>query len=311
MTPTDKINLEKLAEYAGGELEKSFSTPPGLFTSPDIHAKELEQIFAKDWLCPGMAAEIPNAGDYLTFDIGDQPVIIVRDRDMTIRTLSNVCRHRMMILLEGRGNRKTITCPYHAWTYDLKGGWLRGAAHMEKSYDFDKKKYCLPSYRTEIWNGWIYVTQNPDATPIAELLAPLHDIVDRYQMAGYIPVVHQDHEWDTNWKLLCENFMEGYHLPIAHKATVGAWFPVEETWFDAQVYEGFTYQTFSKKGDDVKYGNAHPDNSRLEGAWRHTSVLPNVYPTHMYVLAPDHLWYLSLRPNGVGKVKVRFGVAFW
>jgi phenylpropionate dioxygenase-like ring-hydroxylating dioxygenase large terminal subunit len=127
-------------------------------------------------------------------------------------------------------------------------------------------------------------------------------------MQGYIPVVQQDHVWNTNWKLLNENFMEGYHLPVAHKATVGAWFPVGDTEFPVEVFDSFTYQTFVKD-ENAKYGRAHPSNTQLEGKWRYTSILPTVFPSHMYVLAPDHLWYLSLRPAGVGQVQLRFGVA--
>jgi hypothetical protein len=83
---------------------------------------------------------------------------------------------------------------------------------------------------------------------------------------------------------------------------------VEDTEFPTETYNAFTYQTFTKD-ENAKYGRAHPLNTRLEGRWRNTSVLPTIYPTHMYVLAPDHLWYLSLRSEGVGKVHLRFGVA--
>ncbi|MDO8354175.1 MAG: SRPBCC family protein, partial [Aestuariivirga sp.] len=112
----------------------------------------------------------------------------------------------------------------------------------------------------------------------------------------------------TNWKLLNENFMEGYHLPVAHKATVGAWFPIGDTEFPVEVFDNFTYQTFVKD-ENAKYGRAHPSNTRIEGKWRYTSILPTIFPSHMYVLAPDHLWYLSLRPFGVSQVQLRFGVA--
>ncbi len=93
---------------------------------------------------------------------------------------------------------------------------------MEKSNGFDKKNTCLPKIRTEIWNGWIYVTLNPTAMSVSDALLPLHDVVQRYGMEKYVPVLSENHVWKTNWKLLTENFMEGYHLPIAHKATVGA-----------------------------------------------------------------------------------------
>ena len=91
---------------------------------------------------------------------------------------------------------------------------------MEKSQSFSKQDFCLPEIRTEIWNGWIYITINQDAAPVAELLAPINDLVAQFRMDRYIPCETQNHVWQTNWKLLTENFMEGYHLPVAHKATV-------------------------------------------------------------------------------------------
>ena len=306
-TPSCEQLLDELRTIASSKLQDASSMPPALYWNEGVAEREDEAIWRQDWVCPGLAAEIPETGDYLTYTIAGEAIFCVRDKKGDIRTYSNVCRHRMMQLVEGQGTKKRIICPYHAWTYGLDGK-LIGAGHMEKSSQFDKAKMCLPEIRTEIWNGWIYVTLNPDAPPLSETLSPLHEVVDRYNMTDYIPVVSQNHIWDTNWKLLTENFMEGYHLPVAHKATVGAWFPVEDTVFPEQVFDNFTYQTYSKD-ETAKYGQAHADNTRLEGHWRHTSILPTVFPSHMYVLAPDHLWYLSLRPKGVGQVDVRFGVA--
>lgn len=299
--------LDGLAAVAASPLAKATTIPPGLYRSEEIHQLELDRIFRKEWLCPGLAADIPKPGDYLTFSIGDQPIFTMRGKDGKVRSFANVCLHRMMILLEGSGSCGRIVCPYHAWTYDTQGQVI-GAGHMEKSAGFDRKELSLPEIRTEIWQGWIYVTLNPIAPSIATLLAPLLPVVERYRMEGYVPVVQQDHVWNTNWKLLNENFMEGYHLPVAHKATVGAWFPVQDTEFPAEVADAFTYQTFTKD-ENATYGRAHKDNKRLDGRWRFTSILPTIYPTHMYVLAPDHFWYLSLRPKGVGQVQLRFGIA--
>ncbi len=304
---SETVLLDELAAIADGPLDNATCSPAALYWDEAIAEREEELVFRKDWVCPGLAAEIPEPGNYLTFSVAGEPIFCVRDKAGTIRTYANVCRHRMMKLLSGNGTTRRVVCPYHAWTYDLDGR-LIGAGHMEKSTEFDKKKICLPEIRTEIWNGWIYVTLNPDAVPVAEALGPLEEVVSRYGMEHYVPVVQQDHVWKTNWKLLTENFMEGYHLPIAHKATVGAWFPVEETHFPSDVFDAFTYQTFQKAGD-ATYGQAHPDNKILKDEWRTTSILPTVFPAHMYVLAPDHLWYLTLRPKGVGEVEVRFGVA--
>ena len=299
--------LAHLGNIASGALEDATGAEPALYWNEDVAAAENSNIFRKDWVCPGLAAEIPNTGDYMTYTVAGEPIYCIRDKSGEVKTYSNVCRHRMMQLLEGRGTTSRVVCPYHAWTYDLNGQ-LIGAGHMEKSQGFNKKEICLPEIRTEIWNGWIYVTLNADAPSVSDALAPLNDVVSRYGMENYVPVVCEEHVWKTNWKLLTENFMEGYHLPVAHKATVGAWFALNETVFPEEVNENFTYQTFVKTGNAI-YGQAHPDNTALEGDWRNTSVLPTVFPSHMYVLAPDHLWYLTLRPRGVGEVDIRFGVA--
>lgn len=297
----------QLRGLADRPREAASSMPPSIYRDEGFASLEKEKIFRRDWVCPGLAAEIPTAGDYLTFTVADEPVFCVRDSNGAVRTYANVCRHRMMKLVSGKGSSGRIVCPYHAWTYNLDGN-LIGAAHMKQSTGFDKSKICLPEIRTEIWQGWIYITLNPDAAPVKDLLAPLEKVVERYRMNTYVPVVHKEHVWQTNWKLLTENFMEGYHLPVAHKATVGAWFPTKETTFPKIVSENFTYQTFAKS-EAATYGRAHVSNKHLKGKWRHTSVLPTVFPCHMYVLAPDHLWYLSLRPKGVGEVDIRFGVA--
>lgn len=299
--------LVDLAAIASTKLEHATNMPPNLCRDRGIAHLEHENIWKQDWVCPGLAADIPESGDYLSYSIADEAIYCIRDDNNEIHTYSNVCRHRMMQLVEGRGNSQRITCPYHAWTYDIKGK-LVVAGQMQQSKLFEKSKICLPEFRTEIWNGWIYVTLNNDATSIKELLAPLDDQVTRFDMEKYIPVVSQDHTWHTNWKLLTENFMEGYHLPVAHKETVGAWVGLKDTVFPDNVHEAFTFQTFTKAGDAL-FGRAHPDNITLKDEWRYTSVMPTVFPAHMYVCAPDHLWYLSLRPRGIGQVDVRFGVA--
>jgi choline monooxygenase len=307
--PDVKRALKTLATVAASPFSQADTIPPMLYSSEDVHQLEKERIFAKEWVCPGLAADLPNPGDYITFSINDQPVLTLRGEDGVVRSFSNVCLHRMMPLVEGRGScGRKLVCPYHAWTYDPQGKVI-GAGHMGgRDPAFDKKQYRLPEIRTEIWEGWVYVTLNPDAPSVASLLAPLLPVVKNYGMESYIPVIHQDHTWATNWKLLNENFMEGYHLPVAHKATVGAWFPVEDTVFPEAVHDAFTYQTFTKD-ENARYGRAHPSNTRLQGSERFTSILPTIFPTHMYVLAPDHLWYLSLRPEGTGHVHLRFGIA--
>jgi len=289
-------------------LAKARVMPRQVYLSEKFLAREEEKIFHQEWLCAGREDDIPEVGDFITYQIGRQPIIVVRLSNQSIHAMANVCRHRMMRLVEGRGNAKRFACPYHGWTYRIDGQ-LISAPHMECTAGFDKKQVTLPTIRCETWGGWIYVTLNSKSESVADRLHALEPVVAKYRMERYVGIFSEDREWNTNWKLLCENFMEGYHLPVAHRSTVGNNFPVQDTIFDSRgAFDGFTYQCFTKP-DDLLIGVAHPRNRKLRGDWRRTSVMPTVFPSHMYVLAPDHLWYLSVQPKGPSEVSIRYGVA--
>ena len=300
--------LTSLKKLAATPLEAATAPPKAIYTLPDITAHEMDRIFASEWLCAGRADELPNPGDYMAFECGAQPLIIIRGADGALSARSNICRHRMMRLVEGRGNTRKFTCPYHAWTYNLEGQ-LVGAAYMDRTTCFNKSDIQLPAVRCEEYLGWIYVCLDPDVEPVAQMLADLTEKLLPYNMQDYVTIFTEDHVWDTNWKCLTENFMEGYHLPVAHRDTVGGHFPVEETQFDGRgSFPHFTSQLFVKTGT-APVGTAHPDNTSLTGKWRNISVMPTVFPSHMYVLAPDHLWYLALQPDGPGRTRIRYGAA--
>ncbi len=300
--------LNALKRIAATPLDAATAPPKAIYTLPEMTAHEMDRIFTNEWLCAGRADEVPNPGDFMAFECGDQPLIIIRGTDGSISARSNICRHRMMRLIEGRGNARKFTCPYHAWTYNLDGQ-LVGAAFMDRTSCFNKSDIQLPSVRCEEYLGWIYVCLDPDVSPVADMLAELTEKLLPYNMQDYVTIFTEDHVWETNWKCLTENFMEGYHLPVAHHDTVGGHFPVEETLFDERgSFAHFTSQLFVKTGT-APVGTAHPDNTSLIGKWRNISVMPTVFPSHMYVLAPDHLWYLALQPDGPGRTRIRYGAA--
>jgi len=300
--------LKQLDQLASAPLEMATAMPKQIYTEPDVLKHENEHIFMKEWICVGRADTLPNEGDYMTVEIAGQPLIVIRGKDNQITAMSNICLHRMMILAKGRGNAKRFTCPYHAWTYRADGQ-LVSAAYMEKTACFDKSKMRLPQAKCENYLGWIYINLDPNAKPVNECLAPLTALLAPYNMENYVSIFEEEHIWNTNWKCLTENFMEGYHLPVAHQGTVGAHFNLMDTEFDDRGrFDHFTYQYFTKKGS-APVGTAHPSNTSLEGKWRSTSIMPTVFPSHMYVLAPDHLWYLSLLPDGTDHVHIRYGAA--
>jgi phenylpropionate dioxygenase-like ring-hydroxylating dioxygenase large terminal subunit len=296
--------LGELAAVTARPFEEARAMPPSLYVEPGVLELELEHIFRAQWLCLGRASAIPEPGDYLTYDIAGQPIFVIRQKDGSLAAFSNVCLHRMSTLLQGQGNARVLVCPYHAWSYNLDGS-LRGAPHMEKSPRFCKDDYRLPRVRCEVWEGWIYATLDETLPPVAEQLKPVADLVARYGMADYVESFREEHVWDTNWKVLAENFMESYHLPMLHKATVGGHSRIDEMECPPG-HEAFNYHWITKEAT-LPIGQAHPSNTRLEGHWRKTTALLALYPTHLITLTPGYFWYLCLHPQGVGKVHMIFG----
>ncbi len=296
--------LEELRANVAVPFSRAKAMPKSVYVSEDFARLEEQAIFAREWLCAGRADALKAPGDYLTMEIAGEPVIILRDRDNRLRGLSNVCRHRMSTLLEGRGNTRSIVCPYHAWTYNLDGS-LRGAPAMAKNEDFCKSDVALPQIRVAEWQGWILVTLNPEAPDPAEQLAGVDRLVGHLDMGGYVEVFREEFEWATNWKVLAENFMESYHLPVCHAGTIGGSCDLNQM----TCPEGdpaFNHH-WIVKNDSVPLALAHPSNTRLTGDERRITWLLAIYPSLLITLTPGYFWYLSLTPMGAGRVRVLFG----
>jgi len=283
---------------------QAVAMPKSVYTSAEFAELEQRHIFARDWLCAGRADALREPGDYLTMEISGEPILVLRDRDGSLRAMSNVCRHRMSTLLEGRGNTRAIVCPYHAWTYNLDGS-LRGAPAMTLNEGFCKDQIALPQVRCEIWAGWIMVTLDPDVPPPSQRLAAVSDLIGPFQMENYVETFREEFHWATNWKVLAENFMESYHLPVCHAGTIGGHVDL----LKMSCPEGlpaFNYHSILKN-DALDLALAHPANTRLEGDQRRTTWLLSIYPSLMITLSPGYFWYLSLTPDGPGHVNVVFG----
>lgn len=303
--PKDHLEpVEALRRNTSVPFERASAMPPSVYTSEAFLAEELQHIFAQDWFCVGRVDALANAGDYLTCELAGQPILVIRDRDGKLTALSNVCLHRMSTLLEGQGNTRAIVCPYHAWTYNLDGS-LRGAPAMTLNEGFCKDQYKLPKVRCEEWLGWVFVTLNENAPTVASQLHEVEVMVAGYDMTNYTQVFYEEHKWDTNWKVLAENFMESYHLPVCHAGTIGGLSKLEDM-VCPPGHAAFNYHTILKD-DSLRIAMAHPSNTRLKGEERRTTFLLAIYPSLLITLTPGYFWYLSLHPEGPGQVNIRFG----
>ena len=190
------------------------SLPGKFFSSDDIFHGDLDRVWRRGWLFVGHDCEIPKLGDYVTFSIGTDPLLVIRGDDGEVRAFHNVCRHRgSRVCLESSGQVRAFVCPYHAWAYDLDGR-LRSRRAMPEG--FVPAGYGLKTVRCEIFQGLVFISLNADVPDLAISLEPVAPAYAIYDLEN-ARVAHQDtYTVEANWKLTIENFMECYHCAPAH-----------------------------------------------------------------------------------------------
>ena len=189
-------------------------TPEAAFYFDEaLYRAELKSIFAKNWLYFCHTSELPEAGDYITGEVAEQSVYVIRERDGSVMGFFNVCQHRAHQLLKGRGNVKNaIRCPYHSWTYEIDGA-LRGAPKCEEVSGFDRSAIRLQPVGVDIIGGFVFVNLDAGAEPLhksdphfVEKLLAMCPEAEKLRF-----VKRQDFDIKANWKVVAENFLENYH----------------------------------------------------------------------------------------------------
>ena len=191
--------------------------PAEQYLSPDVLAREAEQLQARMWTCVGRADRVPHPGDYVLSTVAGESLIVLRDRTGQLKAFFNVCRHRgTRICREASGHlSETIQCPYHAWTYTLDGR-LVGAPHMQDVEGFLKDDYPLHQAGIAEWEGFLFVNIARTPVPFAEAWAPMIGRLARYGLAG-LKVGHRvSYDVHANWKLVFQNYSECLHCPLIH-----------------------------------------------------------------------------------------------
>lgn len=200
------------------EPERSFTIPARYYLDDAIHEQEKEAIFYRNWWYAGHQSQLQEPGCYLTVQIFAQNIIVIRDKGGELKAYYNVCQHRGHELLSGSGKVRTITCPYHAWSYGFNGE-LRAARNTEKMVDFDKCQFSLKPVQVEVFCGLVFVNLDLDATPLKVQAAELETEIREFCPRVDEVVFAQRDEYDvaSNWKVLVDNFLECYHCHPAHK----------------------------------------------------------------------------------------------
>lgn len=223
-------------------LARGYTLPASWYADPAVLAREQERIFKRAWQYVGRLDEVDSPGAYFAGRAGDVPVVVVRDREGTLRGFVNVCRHRGAEVVQGSGRRATLQCHYHAWTYELDGS-LRSAPRSEREPRFDKSDLSLLPVRVDTWGPFVFANPDPGASPLSDTLRDLPELVAAAGVDVDALVFHHRGEsmLDANWKVVCENFLECYHCAVAHPA-FSALIDVSPDAYQLEVGETFSTQ---------------------------------------------------------------------
>lgn len=214
------ININLLLEnyHSGYTLDQAF------YLNKSIFDLEFEHIWKKYWLFAGTVAEIPKSGDYFTYKVGNESIIIIRGNENEVFAHYNTCRHRgSLICLEQKGNAPKLLCPYHQWVYNKDGSLFKARLMPD---DFNKNDYGLIPVHLKIIEGFIFISladSPPDFSFVERDFSPF---LKPFQLNKTKVAFQKTYELRTNWKLIAENFRECYHCGPAHpeycSAVIGA-----------------------------------------------------------------------------------------
>ena len=283
---------------------------PNLYLEPEIVRLEQQAIFERTWQLAGHVSDLAEPGSYLTTEVVDQPVLVVRDQDGEIRAFRNVCRHRGSRLLAGSGQcGKAIRCLYHGWTYRTDGT-LIGVPEGRDIPDLDKSRLGLHQVRAEVFCGLIFVNLDPGAEPLGARLGGLAERLARYDLPSLKRFGRGGDVQPANWKVVVENYIEGYHIPIAHPSLMRL---LDYQRYDVEVHDDWAW--FEAPMRDK------PSDNRLERVYqRLVRPAPGlgagdrrvwrfvlIYPNTTIDLYPDQVNTWRLWPDGADVTRDEWG----
>jgi phenylpropionate dioxygenase-like ring-hydroxylating dioxygenase large terminal subunit len=190
------------------------------YVSADYARAEKDKLWGKVWQIACREEEIPNPGDYYTYDIHDQSIIVVRLHDGGIAAHHNVCRHRGKRLTAGCGRASHFHCSYHGWQWNLRGENIRVLNPQYWNGALDGLDLGLGKVQVGCWGGYVFINLDPDCGPLEEYLQPLSDVIGPLDLGGMRYKWRKWLRYPANWKVVTEAFIEGYHAPATHPQTL-------------------------------------------------------------------------------------------
>jgi len=289
--------------------------PPSLYTSDEFFSFEREALFMGEWLAVGRAERIATPGDWFTVELMGEPIVVLRSKQGDVRAMSSVCQHRAMEVCRGSGNDTTFKCPYHHWSYG-QDGRLLGAPAMERTDGFDKSEHGLSTLRVEEWMGFIFVNFDDEAASLAPTLERYTPFLENYQLENAVcPGTFTLEGMPWNWKVMFENFNDGYHANRLHQF-LQDFCPSDQTAFPVPWHDdsnvifrtaGYTHVDGGFNATHRVIMNVFPKLTEEE---RTRSTFALVPPMLCFGTAPDQCFFFLVRPTGPETIDVEIGYIF-
>jgi phenylpropionate dioxygenase-like ring-hydroxylating dioxygenase large terminal subunit/AcrR family transcriptional regulator len=286
-------------------------TLPGwAYHSAEFHELEREHLFLPSWQVVCHQSELPEAGDYVTFEFFGRRGFVVRGSDGAIRAFHNVCAHRAHAVVQGdRGHcAKHLTCPYHGWTYHLDGR-NRSVSAPDTFPKFDRSQYGLKPIELEVFMGMVFVRFRGGEPTVAERMAPHVAELSHYAMDRMVPLDEPwTHELAIDWKNVVENYVEDYHFPMGHPGLSA----LMEAQYERESFTGGTMRlshrmrekplrSWSAQG----YAKLLPVIEQLPEDLRRRWTYFGLYPNVFFDVYPEWLDYFHVLPLGPGRTLIR------
>lgn len=282
--------------------------PADWYTDPAVLAEEKEKIFARTWQLVGRLEQLQRPGDHFTCSVVDEPLVITRDTAGKIHAFYNVCRHRAGAVANGPGHRKTLQCSYHGWTYGLDGK-LMNTPEFDGVECFSKEEFGLRPVRVDTWGPFIFVCLDETTPDLHEVLGKIipETVHMQVEQMGFYKRV--DYEIECNWKVYVDNYLEGYHIPVAHPGLFKE-IDYNQYMVETERYYSKQHAPIRTKEDSLYRRNLEKDaDAQALYYWIFPNLMLNVYPDNLQIniilpLGPERTvtifeWYLRdmNRPN--------------
>jgi choline monooxygenase len=280
------------------------------YTDPAILEIERDKIFRRTWQLVGTLDEpcgevngvkktISDPESFFTADLAGEPIIVVRDKVGILRAFSNVCRHRAGPIALGSGCKNILRCQYHGWTYTLDGK-LIGTPDVEGVEFFDRSTMAMFPLRLDTWEKFIFVNFDPRAASLASILGKIPEQACGFRFAGLQLAERRDYVIDCNWKVYVDNYLEGYHIPIAHPGLMRE--------IDYSNYRTDTFRYYSQQFAPIR---AMKPEDAADRFYSPATGLPEalyfwIFPNLMLNIYPDNISTNVIVPLSVEKTLTIF-----